>query len=55
MIKDFLFCGISSQIKQYVANFDEIISPTDNNFVISGILYLSLYPFILLTKYSGED
>jgi mRNA interferase MazF len=35
--KDFLICGISSQLNQIVQGFDEIISPEDPDFVSSGL------------------
>ena len=35
---DFLVCGISTQLKQAVPAFDEIISTTDHDFVNSGLL-----------------
>ncbi len=40
--KDFLVCGISSQLKQYVDNFDEIIEPQDPDFAGSGLITKSL-------------
>jgi len=30
--QDFLICGISTQLKQYIPNFDETIAPTDIDF-----------------------
>ncbi len=39
---DFLVCGISSQLKQYVANFDEIITPADSDFDMSGLVTSSV-------------
>jgi len=36
--KDFLVCGISTQIHQYVENFDELISPDDADFKSSGLI-----------------
>jgi mRNA interferase MazF len=39
---DVLVCGISTQLHQYVKNFDEIISPTDPDFATSGLLSKSL-------------
>lgn len=35
--RDFLICGISSQIRQKVKDFDEIISPADEDFEASGL------------------
>jgi mRNA interferase MazF len=40
--KDFLVCGISSQLNQSVQGFDEIISPEDTDFVSSGLKTKSL-------------
>ena len=40
--KDFLICGISTQLHQLVQGFDEIISPEDIDFVSSGLKTKSL-------------
>jgi mRNA interferase MazF len=40
--KDFLICGISTQLNQLVSGFDEIISPEDTDFVSSGLRTKSL-------------
>jgi mRNA interferase MazF len=34
---DFLVCGISTQLQQQVAGFDEVISSTDREFAVSGL------------------
>lgn len=34
---DFLVCGISSQLKQYIKDFDEIILTTYSDFPNSGL------------------
>jgi mRNA interferase MazF len=39
---DFLVCGVSRQLKQQSASFDELISPGDPDFKISGLLAPSL-------------
>ncbi len=39
---DFLVCGISTQLHQKAQNFDEIISPSDDDFQSSGLLAESL-------------
>ncbi|MDZ8226498.1 type II toxin-antitoxin system PemK/MazF family toxin [Nostoc sp. ChiVER01] len=39
--QDFLICGISTQLKQYIPNFDEIISPNDD-FQSSGLVSQSV-------------
>ena len=40
--RDFLVCGISTQLYQEVKNFDEIISPNDADFAGSGLKAESL-------------
>ncbi len=40
--KDFLVCGISTQLNQLVQGFDEIIGPEDPDFVSSGLKTKSL-------------
>lgn len=40
--KDFLVCGISTQLNQLVKGFDEIISPQDSDFASSGLKSKSL-------------
>jgi mRNA interferase MazF len=39
---DLLVCGVSTQLHQCVKGFDEIISPADDDFKISGLLSKSL-------------
>ncbi len=39
---DFLVCGISTQLHQRVASFDEIIASEDADFASSGLLQESL-------------
>jgi len=39
---DFLVCGISTQLRQYVKDFDEIISPADSDFTASGLITTSI-------------
>ena len=39
---DFLVCGISTQLHQYTKDFDEIISPADEDFKSSSLLSESL-------------
>ncbi len=39
---DLLVCGASTQLHQYVKDFDEIISPTDADFKSSGLRSKSL-------------
>lgn len=40
--KDFLVCGVSTQLHQQVKDFDEIISPSDADFSSSGLKSESL-------------
>ncbi|MEA5536986.1 type II toxin-antitoxin system PemK/MazF family toxin [Crocosphaera sp. XPORK-15E] len=40
--KDLLVCGISTQLHQRVPDFDEIISPSDTDFITSGLRAESL-------------
>ncbi len=40
--QDLLVCGVSTQLHQYVKDFDEIISPTDEDFKSSGLRLKSL-------------
>jgi mRNA interferase MazF len=35
--QDYLVCGVSSQLQQAAAGFDELISPTDADFRTSGL------------------
>jgi mRNA interferase MazF len=35
---DFLVCGISTQLRQYVPNFDELIQANDPDFGESGLI-----------------
>ena len=39
---DLLVCGVSTQLHQYVAGFDEVISPAHPDFSASGLLSESL-------------
>lgn len=47
--QDFLVCGISSQLKQYVKDFDEIITPEDHDFKASGLIKTSVIRLGFLT------
>lgn len=40
--KDLLICGISTQLRQKVEDFDEIVAPSDSDFSQSGLLSESL-------------
>ena len=35
--RDVLVCGVSTQLQQYVAGFDEILRATDSDFATSGV------------------
>ena len=39
---DFLVCGVSTQLHQKVAGFDEIVSPSDSDFLSTGLKSASL-------------
>ena len=40
--RDLLVCGVSTQLHQYVTDFDEIISPADADYKSSGLRSKSL-------------
>lgn len=40
--KDLLVCGISTQLRQEVKGFDEVMSPNDADFAASGLVRESL-------------
>lgn len=40
--KDLLVCGVSTQLRQEVKDFDGLISPGDSDFVSSGLVRESL-------------
>ena len=40
--RDFLVCGISTQLHRRVDGFDEIVSPEDDDFASSGLITESL-------------
>jgi mRNA interferase MazF len=40
--KDFLVCGISSQIHQFISDFNELIKKGDSDFAESGLVTNSL-------------
>ncbi len=39
---DWLTCMISSQVKQFVPTFDELITPNDQDFSVSGLSTVSV-------------
>jgi mRNA interferase MazF len=40
---DFLACGVSTQIHQEVAGFDDVIHPSDEDFSSSGLISTSIF------------
>lgn len=40
--QDFLVCGVSTQLRQYLENFDEIIQRSDADFASSGLVAESI-------------
>jgi len=40
--QDLLVCGVSTQLRQEAKDFDEVISPSDPDFVSSGLIEESL-------------
>ncbi len=52
---DMLVCGISTRLHYYVKGFDEIISPTDADFVSSGLVAASLIRLIFLAVLSRNS
>jgi mRNA interferase MazF len=53
--QDFLVCGISTQLKQYITNFDEIISHSDDDFQTSGLVRESVIRLSFLTVISPNS
>ena len=47
--QDFLICGISSQLKQYIRDFDEIITSEGDDFKESGLIKTSVIRLGFLT------
>lgn len=47
--QDMLVCGVSTQLRQEVKGFDEIIAPTDNDFKTSSLVGKSLIRLGFLT------
>jgi len=47
--QDMLVCGVSTQLRQEVKNFDELISPTDSDFTASSLVGKSLIRLGFLT------
>ncbi len=53
--RDWLVCGVSTQLHQYVAGFDEIISPKDADYRSSGVKSESLIRLGFLAVVSRKD
>ncbi|MBA3786642.1 MAG: transcriptional regulator [Acidobacteria bacterium] len=53
--KDFLICGVISQLYHEVENFDELITPSNADFVSSGLKTESLIRLGFLTVLSRQD
>lgn len=51
---DWLICMISSQTRQYISGFDEIIQESDNDFSESGLKVASVIRVGRLAVVSGE-
>ena len=47
--QDMLVCGVSTQLRQEVKDFDEIIAPTDTDFKTSNLIGKSLIRLGFLT------
>lgn len=51
---DLLICGVSSQLHQFVAGFDELIAYTDSDFGASGLLNDSIIRLGFLMSVSSR-
>ena len=52
---DLLICGISRQLRHRVADFDEVIAPTDSDFAASGLTDTSLIRLGFLALLPVDD
>ncbi len=52
---DFLVCGISSQINQYIKDFDEILNEQDVDFKQTGLRKTSLIRIFFLAIVSSQN
>jgi mRNA interferase MazF len=52
---DWLVCGISTQLHQYVPNFDEIIDNNHPDFIASGLLAPSLVRLTFIAIIPAAD
>ena len=51
---DWLICMISSQIRRYIPQFDELIQETDSDFALSGLKSASVIRFGRLAVVQGR-
>lgn len=52
---DLLLCGLSTQIRQRVPDFDEVISISDSDFALSGLVAESLVRLGYIGTVPGRD
>ncbi len=52
---DFLFCGISTQINQYIKEFDEILNDQDVDFKQTGLRKTSVIRIFFLAVVSSQN
>ncbi|MCY7337914.1 MAG: type II toxin-antitoxin system PemK/MazF family toxin [Chamaesiphon sp.] len=52
---DLLICGISTQLQQYIPDFDEIIRPEDDDFIASGLVKESLFRLAFLSVIQRKE
>lgn len=55
LYRDLLVCGISTKIYQYIDGFDEIIFPSDTDYLSSGLLHKSLIRLAFLMVTPQKD
>ncbi|MGB3586619.1 MAG: type II toxin-antitoxin system PemK/MazF family toxin [Tunicatimonas sp.] len=53
--QDWLVCGISSQLRQAVANFDEVVQENDDDFLQSGLTVSSVIRLGFLATLPSRD
>ena len=53
--RDVLDCGVSTKIHHGVPSFDEVISPSDNDFAASGLVAKSLIRLAFLSVVSRKS
>lgn len=52
--KDFLVCGVSTQLLQLITGFDEVISPADADFASSGLKSASVIRLGFLAVFATQ-